>query len=68
MQAQKHGVNGRVSNLEDGRVEAVFEGEEDAVKAVVDFCRRGPKAAVVTDFVVNWEAFKGEFDGFDITC
>lgn len=67
MQAQKHGVNGWVCNLGDGRVEAVFEGEETAVRAVVDFCRRGPEAAVVTDFVVNWEAFKGEFQGFDIT-
>ncbi len=66
-QAQKYGVNGWVSNLEDGRVEAVFEGEEEAVKAVVEFCRRGPKGAVVTDFAVNWEAFKGEFEDFDIT-
>jgi acylphosphatase len=66
-QAEDRGITGWVSNLEDGRVEAVFEGEEDAVKALVDFCRKGPKGAVVTDFVVKWEAFKREFQRFQVT-
>jgi acylphosphatase len=37
-QAQSFGVTGWVRNLPDGRVEAVFEGEEEAVKALVDYC------------------------------
>jgi acylphosphatase len=65
-QAQIQGVCGWVKNLDDGRVEAVFEGEESRVKALVNFCRRGPRGAAVTDFDVTWEPFRGEFQGFDI--
>ncbi len=65
-QAQSRGVKGWVKNLDDGRVEAVFEGEESAVKALVEFCRKGPRGAVVTDVQVEWTPFKGEFEDFDI--
>jgi acylphosphatase len=65
-QAQSQGVMGWVKNLEDGRVEAVFEGEEEAVKAVVEFCKKGPKGALVTDVTVDWESFKEEFQNFSI--
>ena len=65
-QAQSHGVCGWVKNLPDGRVEAVFEGEEATVKALVNFCGRGPKGASVTDVATSWEIFKEEFDCFEI--
>jgi acylphosphatase len=65
-QAESHGVIGWVKNLPDGRVEAVFEGEEDAIKALVDFCRKGPRGAVVTDFSVDWLPFTGKFGNFEI--
>ncbi|MFB3888688.1 MAG: acylphosphatase [Candidatus Bathyarchaeia archaeon] len=60
------GVAGWVRNLRDGRVEAVFEGEENAVKAMVDYCRHGPRGAVVTKVDVEWEMFKGEYKDFGI--
>lgn len=66
-QAQSHSVNGWVKNLEDGRVEAVFEGEEESVKAVVEFCKVGPKGADVTCIDVNWEPYKEEFQAFAIS-
>ena len=45
--AGERGVAGFAINREDGTVEAVFEGEADAVEALVDFCRRGPSQARV---------------------
>ncbi len=65
-EAQSEGVKGWIRNLEDGRVEAVFEGEEKAVKALVEFCHRGPKAAEVTGVEVALEQFKDEFQSFSI--
>jgi len=46
-QAARAGVRGWVRNLADGRVEAVFEGPEDAVNEMLDFCARGPEMARV---------------------
>jgi acylphosphatase len=66
-QAQSCGVCGWVKNLADGRVEAVFEGEEAAVKALVNFCGKGPKGASVNNMVTSWEPFKEEFEDFEIT-
>jgi len=45
--AQRHGVNGWVANRSDGAVEAVFEGEADAVERLVTFSREGPRGARV---------------------
>jgi acylphosphatase len=45
--ALSRGVAGYVRNLTSGDVEAAFEGDPDAVEAMVDFCRRGPRGAEV---------------------
>jgi acylphosphatase len=45
--AQSRGVAGWVSNRPDGTVEAVFEGEPEAVDSLVRFCREGPRGAAV---------------------
>ncbi len=45
--AQRHGVTGWVANRADGAVEAVFEGEADAVERLVAFSREGPRGAQV---------------------
>ena len=45
--AQSRGAAGWASNRPDGTVEAVFEGEPEAVESLVRFCRDGPRGAVV---------------------
>jgi len=60
------GLNGWVRNLPDGRVEAVFAGDEDVVDRAVQFCRVGPRGAIVKDVAVCEEIWDGEFDGFTI--
>jgi len=64
--ARELGVKGWVRNLPDGRVEAVFEGEERAVERLVELCRCGPPAARVDEVKVLREEYKGEFDDFEI--
>jgi acylphosphatase len=45
--AEQRGVTGLVRNVPDGTVEAVFEGEPDAVERMVELCREGPRGAHV---------------------
>lgn len=54
--AKNNDVTGWVKNLEDGRVEAVLEGEEEDVAKVMDWARKGPNIANVE----NIELEEGE--------
>ena len=65
-EAKKHGLSGWVRNLPDDRVEAVFEGEEENVKKLLEFCKRGPPGAKVTGIDVTWESYSGKFTDFEI--
>lgn len=54
-EAERLGVSGWVRNLPDGRVEAVFEGDADAVKRMAEWCAKGPPAARVDNVSVGYE-------------
>jgi acylphosphatase len=64
-EARRRHVAGWVTNAHDGSVEAVFEGEEDAVTALVEFCRTGPSAAEVEDVEVSAEEPEN-LEGFEV--
>jgi acylphosphatase len=53
--AQRLGLGGWVRNLEDGRVEAVFEGDEPTVQRMLGWCRQGPTGAFVENLDVTWD-------------
>jgi acylphosphatase len=57
--AERHGVAGWVRNCPDGTVEAVFEGDEDAVGRLVAFAREGPRGAAVEHVDVHEEEPEG---------
>jgi acylphosphatase len=63
--ARQRGVSGWVSNRDDGSVEAVLEGEDDSVEALVAFMRRGPRGADVGGVDVTGEEPEG-LRGFDV--
>lgn len=63
--ARTLGIGGWVRNTADGSVEAVFEGEDERVESMVDWCGRGPLGARVDDVDVTWADPQGE-DGFSI--
>lgn len=64
--AEKFGVKGWVKNRPDGKVEALFEGDEEDVKAVIDWCNDGPPGARVTGVDVEREEYEGYFKGFEV--
>lgn len=53
-------------NRDDGRVEAIFEGKEQDVKRMIEFCKHGPPRATVTNVGLKWENYVGEFDSFEV--
>lgn len=65
--ADRNDVKGWVRNLQDGRVEAVFEGEKGSVQKLVEFCKHGPSGARVTNIDLTWEDYTGEFDRFKLS-
>src|SRR6185436_12336242 len=60
--ARELGVTGWVRNRHDGTVEALVQGTPEAVEAIIEWARRGPRAAIVTDVRVSEGS--GEFSGF----
>ena len=65
--ANRLGVFGWVKNRWDGNVEAVFEGEEDRVNAILEWCDTGDAPAKVLGVDLEWEEFTGAYNSFDIT-
>ena len=60
------GVKGWVRNRYDGRVEALLEGDEEAVNKLIEWMKVGPPGAKVTGIEVIDEPYKGEFTDFSI--
>ncbi len=64
--AEQLGITGWVKNTIDGDVEAIFEGEEDIVKEMIDWCHRGPPSAQVEHVEVKNQDPTNGFEGFSI--
>ena len=63
LEAERLGVTGWVRNCRDGSVEAVVQGEESVLAAIVAWARQGPPAARVDDVVVS--PAEGTFTSFE---
>ena len=61
--ARELGVTGWVRNRRDGAVEAVVQGEADAVEAMTAWARRGPPSAVVAEVSITDGA--GDYSSFE---
>lgn len=64
--AQRHGIDGFVRNLLDGRVEVAAEGMREAVEGFIEEIKTGPSGAIVRTVDVQWEMPEGR-PGFLIT-
>jgi acylphosphatase len=64
--AEQLSLTGWVRNTYDGNVEAVFEGEENSVQEMLDWCRHGPPLSKVENVEVKNESPTNGFDSFSI--
>lgn len=65
-QAEMHGVSGWVRNRPDGAVEALLQGPRDAVTAVTDWMRIGPRSARVDSADAEWSEVAEPLQGFEV--
>jgi acylphosphatase len=59
------GVRGWVTNLEDGSVEAMIQGPANQVDLMLEWLRRGPPRARVTDLVSEERYVEKRFERFE---
>lgn len=64
--AKELNLTGWVRNMTDGRVEAVFEGENANVDKMLAWCHIGPPAARVDEVLDSEEPCTGEFRDFSV--
>jgi acylphosphatase len=57
---------GWVRNVQDGRVESVFEGKDENVDKMLAWCHIGPPAARVENVAIEEKPYTGEFRNFNI--
>ena len=63
LEARRLGVTGWVRNRHDGSVEALVQGPDDAVQALIAWTRHGPPGARVTDIAI--EPAAGDYSTFE---
>jgi len=51
--ADNLGIYGYVKNLDDGRVEAVFEGYDNEVNKILELCKKGPSGSRVKEIEIE---------------
>ena len=66
--ARREGVTGWVRNLPDGRVEALAEGDADAVMRLERALRTGPRGARLDRVYVDDEDPTGKYATFSVTA
>ena len=64
--ADKLGLKGWVKNTSEGNVEAVFEGDDNCVNEMLEWCIHGPKLAKVKKVKIERQPIKTKFDRFII--
>ncbi len=65
-EALRGGLRGWIRNLQDGRVEAVFEGDKESVQKVLEWSENGPPGAHVEGVEVEWEEPSDSLTGFNV--
>jgi len=64
--AEQLGIKGWVRNASDGKVEAIFEGEENKIDQMIDWCYKGPPLAKIKDIEIKKQQATNAFEDFSI--
>lgn len=59
-------IRGWVKNLPDGSVEITAEGDTEAIKSLIEWCKKGPPLAVVKEVDIVELPYIGDLPEFQI--
>jgi acylphosphatase len=59
-------LSGWVKNTKDGKVEAIFEGDERYIYKMIEWCSKGPSNSKVTKVDIFKKKYVKEYDNFSI--
>ncbi len=65
-QARRLGIKGWVTNLINGDVELLLEGKKKSVLQMIQWCKEGPRLAIVEDVQIDWQFYSGKYFDFKI--
>ncbi|MBI4232753.1 acylphosphatase [Candidatus Peregrinibacteria bacterium] len=65
-QAEKLSLKGYASNMPDGSVEILVQGEDEAVKEFLNWCRQGSPASKVESVEVRPSPEQKAFSSFEV--
>lgn len=65
-EARRLDLTGWVRNEVDGSVKLIAEGQDDSLKALLQFLGKGPPSARVQNVEVVWSQASGEFASFEV--
>lgn len=60
------GLTGYVKNNWNGNVEIIAEGDEEKLKKIAEWAKKGPSSARVDKIDIKWKKYTGKFLGFEI--
>lgn len=64
--AIQYGLKGWVRNLPSGEVEALIQGEKEKIEKLIDWCKKGPPHARVSDVKIEWQLMTDRLYSFGI--
>ncbi|MFH1228645.1 MAG: acylphosphatase [Planctomycetota bacterium] len=64
--AQSLGLSGWVRNIPGGNVEAVFCGDREIIEQMINWCRKGPHGAMISEITTSWESPQDNSNSFEI--
>ena len=64
--AESYSLKGYVKNLPTGQVEVLAQGEKEKIEKLIEWCKKGPPGARVSDVRIEWEEVKEIFNTFDV--
>lgn len=64
--ARRLGLKGHISNLRDGTVEAMVEGEREKIDEWIEELREGPRYAEVSRIDQERRDYRGQYGDFDV--